>query len=136
MLPLGSFFHFTQRIYRKCWTKTLQMDPACQSVIATLKFSLILPKMLDEMFDGDQTSSNIIQHNCFLLFIIFVNFRHVKCVQYFIQHTKFAMLDETLDAFEPAFTNPPAERFLKNRKTVRAGGIFLIFFVNFSTKYT
>ena len=98
MLSLGSFFHFTQREFRKCWTKTPQMDPTCKSVIATLKFLLILPKMLDEMFDGDQTSSNIIQNDFFLLFVFFENFRHLQCVQHFIHHTKFAMLD----AFEPA----------------------------------
>ena len=100
MLSLGFFIHFTQREFRKCWTKTPQMDPTCKSVISSLKFLLILPKMLDEMFDRDQTSSSIIQHDFFLLFVFFENFRHLKCVQNFIQYTKFAMLD----AFELAFS--------------------------------
>ena len=43
------------------------MDPTCKSVIATLKFPLILPKM----FDGDQTSSNIIKCDFFSSFCIF-----------------------------------------------------------------
>ena len=85
LVPLS----FTQREFRKCCAKTPQMDPTYKSVIATLKFPLIFPKMLD----GDQTSSNIIQHDFFLLFVFFVNlFRHLKCIQPFIQHTKYLML--------------------------------------------
>ena len=34
--------------------------------------------MLNEMFDSEQTSSNIIQHNFFLLFSNFQNFEDVQ----------------------------------------------------------
>ena len=62
MLSLCSFFHFTQREFRKCVTKTPQME-------SNMKFPLILPKMLDELFDGDQT---------FFFLYFFENFRHLK----------------------------------------------------------
>ena len=53
-------------------------------------------KMLDEKFDREQTSSNIIQHDFFLLFYFFLNFEALKYIQHFIQHQKFSMLNEML----------------------------------------
>ena len=55
-------------------------------------------------FDREQKPSNIIQHDFFLLFSFFLNFEtSQKCIQHFIQHQKFTMLDEMLDSFAPAF---------------------------------
>ena len=87
MLLLGSFFHFTQREFRKCWTKTPQMDPTCKSVIATLKFPLILPIKLHPTFPTWFFSS---------AFVFFVNFRHLKCVQHFIPRGKALKKSRTL----------------------------------------
>ena len=58
--------------------------------------------MLDEMFDSEQTSSNIIQHNFFFFFQIFKILKMCKPVQHFIQHHENTMLDEMLDWFAPA----------------------------------
>ena len=55
-------------------------------------------KMLDEKFDRKQTSSNIVQHDFFLFSFFFKVLKALKCIQHFIQHRKFSMLD----AFAPA----------------------------------
>ena len=66
--------------------------------------------MLDEKFDLEQTSSNIIQHDFFLLFYFFLNFGGSQ------MHptSKISVLDEMLDAFVPALNYKEAVHKLSN----------------------
>ena len=55
-------------------------------------------------FVQEQTSSNIIQHDFFLLFQNFINFVIGKPLKHFTQHGKNILLDEMLDWFASALS--------------------------------